>query len=196
MSFGITALETGITPPRLGNIMAYSFFVHELPGDFVEFGVCQGGSLELLAKLHPTKKIYGIDGFNGLPEPGPEDVHVKGDFALTEYEFGHLNNWLKYNHPNVEIIRGYSPGAFQFIPSDTQFSFVHVDVDLFSSVNHALHYFFPRMVEGGMMLFDDFGYDTTPGATKALNEFNQHCKWKGPLTFANDIFCGQYLIIK
>lgn len=192
----LLTLGTGITPPRLGNLMAYSFLCHELPGVFCEFGVWHGGSLELLARLHPTKKIYGIDGFNGLPKPGIEDVHTEGDFALTEYEFGHLSNWFKYNYPNVEIIKGYSPEVFKLLPDDVQFSFVHCDVDLFSSVNDALDYFFPRMVDGGMMLFDDYGYDTTPGATKALLQFDKPCQYKGALQFANNYFCGQFLIVK
>lgn len=196
MSFNLTTLHTGLTPDRLGNLLAYSHFVHELPGAMAEFGVCTGGSLELLARLHPTKKIYGIDGFEGLPKPGKEDTHQEGEFALSEYEFGHLKNWFNYNHPNVEILKGYSPDVFKLLPEEVQFSFVHTDVDLYQSVKDGLDYFFPRMVEGGMMLFDDFGYNTTPGATKALLQWEKPCSWRGALRFANDIFCGQYLIIK
>lgn len=196
MSFNLTKLDTGVTPPRLANIIAYSYFCHEFNGAFCEFGVATGGSLDLLATLHPNRKIYGIDSFEGLPEPGTEDVHVKGDFALSEFEYNHMRRYFINHHPNVEILKGFSPEVFEKIPEDTVYSFVHCDVDLYSSVNDALNYFFPRMHDGAMMIFDDYGFNTTPGAAKALNEFNESCRWKGGLTFANEMFCGQYLIIK
>lgn len=196
MSYGITKLHTGLTPDRLGNILAYSHFVHELPGDFIEFGVCTGGSLELLARAHPTKRIYGIDGFEGLPEPTKYDTHEKGEFNLSEKEYLDLVSFFEYNHPNVEIIKGYSPDVFNLIPDDVQYSFCHIDADLFNSVNDALDYLYPRLITGGMMLFDDFSFPSTPGCRKALEQWNEPCKWRGELFFANQIFCGQYLIIK
>lgn len=196
MSYNLTTLETGLTPPRLGNLITYSHFCHELPGAFAEFGVMKGGSLELLAKLHPEREIYGIDGFEGLPKPTIEDVHKQGEFALSNDEYEALRAHFDNCCMNVRILRGYSPKIFESIPNDETFAFVHIDVDLFRSVGDALNYFFKRMVPGGMMLFDDFGYITTPGATKALLQWDKPCTWKGELRFANNIFGGQYLIIK
>ncbi len=193
--YGLTTLETGITPPRLANLISYSWICSELPGAFAEFGVCKGGSLDLLSKLHPEKFIYGIDSFEGLPEPGKFDTHHhKGDFALTEEELFDLKNYFYFKE--VILLNGFSPEVFKFIPSSEKFAFVHVDVDLYQSVKDALDFFYPRLVQRGMMIFDDYGFGSTPGAKKAIDEWKGECSYRGELFFADNLFCGQYLIIK
>lgn len=197
MSYNLTTLYSGLNPIRLASLISYSWVCHEMPGCFAEFGVMKAGSLELLAKVHPERKIYGIDGFEGLPTPGIEDVHSKGDFALTDTEYFDLVIYFEKNHPNVEIIKGYSPDVFSFIPSDMVYSFIHADVDLFSSVNDALDYFFPRLLHDGIMIFDDYGFhETCPGAKKAIDEWDGECKYRGAVKLDGIGLTGQYLIIK
>lgn len=196
MSYNLTTLYTGLNPIRLASLISYSWVCHEMPGCFAEFGVMKAGSLELLAKIHPDRKIYGIDGFNGLPEPSLEDVHMKGDFALTETEYNDLVLFFAATYNKVEIIAGYSPDVFTFIPSDTTYSFIHCDVDLYSSVNDALDYFFPRLLPDGIMLFDDYGFDTTPGAKKAIDEWQGECKYRGAVYLHGIGLTGQYIIVK
>ena len=55
--------------------------------------------------------------------------------------------------------------------ADRSFCFVHVDVDLFEPTRESIAFFYPRMVPGGVMLFDDYGFVTCPGATRAIDEF-------------------------
>ncbi len=194
MSYNLTTLPTGLSPYRLANLISYSWCCSEKPGCFAEFGVMEGGSLDLLSKLHPDRKIYGIDSFQGLPAPGPADTyHVEGDFALTGEQFDKM--LLHFSDSNVVILKGFSPLVFDHIAGE-QFAFVHTDVDLYQSVKDALDFFYPRLVEGGMMLFDDYGFETTPGAKKALDEAELTCTWRGELRMANNMFCGQYLLIK
>lgn len=188
-------LESGITKDRLGNLIAYSSRCRWLQGSMVEFGVCKGGSLELLSDFHPDRMIYGIDGFRGLPAPCQYDKHSEGDFALTNEEFRALKEVFMSRH-NVTIMTGYSPEVFEAFPDDMQFAFVHVDVDLYDSVKHALDYFYPKLLPDGMMLFDDYGFTTTPGAKRAVDEWQDVCKWRGELVFADRGKSGQYLIIK
>jgi hypothetical protein len=195
MKYALTQLYTGITPPRLANIIAYSWVCSDMPGAFAEFGVMKGGSLELLARLHPKRQVYGIDGFEGLPEPTAcVDTHKKGEFGLTDDEFRYMEMYFHNFHPNVKIVKGYSPKVFEAI--DDKFSFVHVDVDMYQSVKDALAFFYPRLIESGIMLFDDYGFDSTPGAKQALDEWFVPSTWSGELRLAGDLFTGQYLIIK
>jgi hypothetical protein len=191
--YGLTKLETGVTPPRLANLISYSWRCHEMPGAFAEFGVCQGGSLDLLAQLHPKRKIYGIDSFEGLPAPGVHDTHAEGDFRLSDAEFNKIVKHFK--NKSVTICKGFSPEVFTPIAKE-MFSFVHVDVDMYESVSHALDFFFPRLYHGGIMIFDDYGFPTTPGAKKAIDEFNQPVYHRSELRMADGTFLGQYIIIK
>lgn len=193
MSYGLTTLDTGLSPYRLANLISYSYCCSEKKGVFAEFGVCTGGSLELLATVHRDRTIYGIDSFEGLPQPGVYDMHVKGDFALNAEMLDRL--YKRFFCSNVQLLIGYSPKVFNQIAHES-FAFVHVDVDLYQSVRDALDFFYPRLLHGGMMLFDDYGFGTTPGAKKALDEYVLASQWRGELKLANDMFCGQYLIIK
>ena len=51
------------------------------------------------------------------------------------------------------------------------YCFVHVDADIYRSVCDCCAFFYPRLVQGGMMLFDDYGFATCPGVRKAVDEF-------------------------
>jgi hypothetical protein len=176
-------------------LIAYSWMVSEKPGAFAEFGVCQGGSLDLLARLHPERLIYGIDSFEGLPEPGKYDTfHKKGDFALSILETAHLITWFRED--KVEIIKGFSPEVFTKLPPHETFAFVHVDVDLYQSVKDAIDYFYPRLIPGGMMIFDDYGFETTPGAKKAIDEWKCECSYRGRIVYNTGHKTGQYLVVK
>ncbi len=192
--YGLTTLPTGITVDRLAMLIAYSWMMSEKPGAFAEFGVCQGGSLDLLARLHPDRLIYGIDSFEGLPEPGPMDTfHKKGDFGLDATDL--VKVWHHFSLM-VQLYKGFSPEVFTKLPPHETFAFVHVDVDLYQSVKDALDYFYPRLIPTGMMIFDDYGFATTPGAKQAIDEWQGECTYRGELIFNNGHKSGQYIIIK
>jgi O-methyltransferase len=195
--YGLTTLPTGITVDRLAMLIGYSWMVSEKPGAFAEFGVCQGGSLDLLARLHPERLIYGIDSFEGLPEPGKYDTfHKKGDFALSNSDIDSINDWFTTGDNDVIICPGFSPEIFKEIPPHETFAFVHIDVDLYQSVKDALDYFYPRLVAGGMMIFDDYGFETTPGAKKAIDEWFSKCFYRGEIVYNTGHKTGQYLVVK
>jgi len=194
--YGLTTLYTGLSPIRLASVIGYSWACHEMAGAFAEFGVMKGGSLDLLASLHPNRKIYGIDSYNGLPAPTKEDLHVKGEFALNEKDWRMLITHFNNTHKNTEIVVGFSPNVFNQVPKDETFSFVHIDVDLYSSVNDALDYFYPRLIENGILLFDDYGFNTTPGAKKAIDEWNRPCQFRGEVELTGRAKTMQYVIRK
>ncbi len=54
--------------------------------------------------------------------------------------------------------------------SDARFAFVHVDVDLYQPTRDAIDFFYPRLLPGGILLFDDYGFMTCPGARRAVDE--------------------------
>ncbi len=46
-------------------------------------------------------------------------------------------------------------------------SFVHVDVDLYEPTLACLEYFVPRLAPGGVIINDDYGSQSFPGAGRA-----------------------------
>ena len=70
----------------------------------------------------------------------------------------------------VRFHPGWIPDRFQDV-DDRKFSFVHIDVDLTEPTRESLAFFYPRMVPGGIIVCDDYGQSTSPGATQAVDRF-------------------------
>ena len=66
--------------------------------------------------------------------------------------------------------QGWIPDQFSDV-ADARFCFVHIDVDLFQPTRDSLDFFYPRMVRGGLIVCDDYGFETCPGARRAMDEF-------------------------
>jgi hypothetical protein len=69
--------------------------------------------------------------------------------------------------PRIEYFPGWIPEAFPDEPG-ARYRFVHLDVDLFQPTRDSLEYFYPKLIPGGMIVCDDYGW---PGARKAIDDF-------------------------
>ena len=72
--------------------------------------------------------------------------------------------------PNTVLLPGWIPERFAEV-RDKTFCFVHIDVDLYQPTKDSIAFFYPRMQPGGIILCDDYGFTTCPGATKAVDEY-------------------------
>ncbi len=141
-----------------------------LPGDVAEVGVYRGGTARLLSEAlgRANKRIHLFDTFRGMPPTDPDkDMHKEGDFNDTS--LAEVKVFLE-DLQNIEYYEGLFPETAGRIV-DEVFSMVHVDVDIYKSVKECLNFFYPRMVSSGVMVFDDYGFITCPGAKRAVDEF-------------------------
>ena len=70
--------------------------------------------------------------------------------------------------PFVRVYRGWIPERFGEV-GDRQFSFVHIDVDLYRPTLDSLRFFHPRLKAGGWIVVDDYNFRQFPGANAAVN---------------------------
>lgn len=134
-----------------------------LDGAVVELGVYQGGTLKAIAEAVPEKACIGFDTFTGQPAASwrEGDFHRPGEFADTSYET------VRAAMPsNVALVPGWFPESAEDFPS--RICFAHVDFDLEQSTVDAIDWLFPRMVSGGIVVFDDWGWKNCPGVAKAI----------------------------
>lgn len=176
-------IDTLLDIGRAANLIRLSNQCSSLGGYIAELGVYAGGSLEILAKYNPGVNIIGIDSFEGVPPASPHDIHQEGDFGGVNAR--NIIGYFSMMYPSVRIMKGFIPKIFEAFDGDTRFSFTHVDLDMYDSVRHACDFIFPRTLTGGMILFDDYKVGSTPGATKAIDEFfaDKECKFKGELCY-------------
>jgi O-methyltransferase len=144
--------------------------VAQIAGDIAEIGVFRGGTARLLATTSAPagKTVHLFDTFAGMPSVDSKaDLHQAGDFANTSIES--VQAYL-HDCSNVRLYKGFFPSTTQPIEQKT-FALAHIDVDIYTSVLSCCTFFYPRMAHGGMMVFDDYGFLSCPGAKKAVDEF-------------------------
>lgn len=134
-----------------------------LPYDMAEFGVFQGGSAKIISQAAPEKTLHLFDTFTQQPF---DDVVVPG-FKAGNFQVS-LSDVLEYlKDLKVE----YHVGVFQEISlPEIQYSFVHIDSDLYQNISAGIDYFYPRLVQGGIIVFDDFDNENCGGVRLALTE--------------------------
>ena len=150
--------------------------IRHVEGDSADIGVRFGTSSFFILKglNDPAKRHMLFDSFEGLSEPAPEDrtdsthasVWKKGDLMVGEEVTRH--NLAQF--PNCSYHKGWIPAAFP-AAEQHRFCFVHIDVDLYQPTLDSLKFFYRRMTPGGVIVCDDYGFNSCPGAAKALEEF-------------------------
>jgi O-methyltransferase len=141
--------------------------VGKVAGEMAEVGVYEGGSARVILEAEPGKTLHLFDTFEGLPQVSAEDSTW---FAPGQYH-GPLD-LVKRNladFPNVRFYKGLFPADTANHVEDLVFSFVNLDVDIYSSTRDSLEFFYPRMAKGGILMSHD--YVSADGVRKAFDEF-------------------------
>ena len=136
-------------------------------GLWLEFGVCFGRSINILAKFRQGD-MHGFDSFQGLPEdwkPGePKGSYSTGGRLPEVADNVQLHTgWFEHSLPDF-LCR--HQGAV---------SLVHIDCDLYSSTRTVLSLLADRLTVGSVIVFDDFlGFDSfEQHEFKAFLEFTE-----------------------
>lgn len=135
-------------------------------GDYLEFGVFSGATINFISATLPDKIIYGFDSFEGLPETW------RSGFEKTSFN---LNGNLPQVNKNVRLIKGWFnetlPAFVKEHPKPC--AFIHVDCDLYFSTKIIFAELKNQIVAGTVIAFDEyFNYPGwQQGEYKAFMEF-------------------------
>jgi hypothetical protein len=163
-----------------------------LPGDFVECGVWRGGSVMLMASTllrrnDTSRDLWLYDTFGGMTAPGENDIQAMSGRAaadiLREHErtpddpFWGISprdaveqNLRRTGYP-FERVRVVEGDVALTLPASApqRIALLRLDTDWYASTRHELEQLWPRLVPGGILIVDDYGY--WRGARKATDEF-------------------------
>ena len=70
----------------------------------------------------------------------------------------------------VQILDGIFPDETGHGLRERSFRFCHIDVDVYDSAKDIMNWIWPRLVPGGMVVFDDYGFHSCVGITRLVNE--------------------------
>lgn len=144
--------------------------IAELPGDMAECGVYRGATARLMALAGgPERTLHLFDSFEGLSQPSEGDgTHWRAhDLSVSSNP---VREALADVSTPYQLYEGWIPDRFAEV-ADRRFSFVHIDVDLYQPTADSLAFFYPLVVPGGVILLDDYGFTTCPGAARAADEW-------------------------
>jgi O-methyltransferase len=160
-----------------------------VPGAFVECGVWRGGSmmgvaLTLLRLAETTRDLYLFDTFEGMTEPGEEDVKQGGERAADVLRRSSRNSSV-WGVASLEAVRdavlgtGYPRERIHFVKgrveetlpghAPAEIALLRLDTDWYSSTKHELVHLYPRLADGGVLIIDDYAY--WRGARQAVDEY-------------------------
>ena len=144
-------------------------------GDIIEIGVWRGGTGAMIAKQAKecgiSSQVYLCDTFAGVVKTGPKDsVYKGGEHDDTTREVVEELVFKQMTLDNVKILEGIFPDQTSHEIKDLQFRFCHIDVDVYDSAKDIVDWIWDRMVHGGIIVYDDYGFSTCDGITEYVEE--------------------------
>ena len=141
-----------------------------------EVGVYRGGTSYFLADAArelglKSPQLHSFDTFEGHAaediNEGIETNHSAGHFSKTSFE---AVKTLLASFDFVHVYKGRVQDRAGEVAAHT-FSFVHLDVDIYEPTKFCLQFFDSRLVRGAIIVVDDYGFTSCPGAKQAVDEF-------------------------
>ena len=140
-------------------------------GDVMEAGVFRGGTARLLKTItqpHVDRTLFLFDSFEGMASVSAiADRHREGDFSDTSLEGVQA---VVGTGGRVDYRKGWVPATFAGLEA-RRFCFAHIDLDLYQGILDCLAFVYPRMPAGGVIVLDDYGFPSCPGARQAVDTF-------------------------
>ena len=147
-------------------------------GALLEVGVWKGGTGALIAKRAALSGLVEptilCDTFKGVVKAGEFDSTYKGGEHQDSTAADVVALMGRMGIDNYKILEGIFPEETGEQISQLQFRFCHVDVDVYKSAKDVVEWLWPRLVSGGIVVFDDYGFQSCDGVTAFVNEMR---KW-------------------
>lgn len=151
--------------------------VAHLEGVIMEVGCWKGGSGVLLARKaqleSPGTYVHLFDTFSGVVKAGPKD----SDYTGGEHGDATREDVLKLQRKacvEMFVFEGVFPEDTAYIIEDEKIRLCHMDVDVYQSAKDAFAWVWSRLVKGGIIVFDDYGFRSCEGVRRFVDEIRDN----------------------
>jgi len=106
-----------------------------------------------------------------MVKAGPEDSLFKGgEYADATRETVESLVCRSLKLSNVKILEGVFPDQTGGLIDATRFRFCHIDVDVYQSARDVTEWIWDKLVVGGILVYDDYGFYGCEGIVKCVDE--------------------------
>lgn len=150
--------------------------VKNLPGDFVECGVNTGAYAKAIityTNFNVLGKTFSLlDTFDGLvAEMLTDDEKNAGlDTYLSQYKNVYEQVRITFQNDRVDIIKGAVPGTLPLCKAE-KIAYLSIDMNNVAPEIAATEYFYDKVVPGGVIVLDDYGFPQHINQKKAFDNF-------------------------
>lgn len=159
----------------------------DLPGSIIEIGVFRGAGFFTWTNLIETfcpgdryRMVYGFDQFLGLTQYTEKDGHPGDENFASSLEAMrtlvdiHNEDSVIPGVPRCRLIEG---DVLETVPRfvkdnpGVRIALLNLDVDLYQPTRASLEKFYPLVLMGGIVSFDEYAWEQWPGESSAVDEF-------------------------
>ncbi len=149
-----------------------------LEGDFVECGVFRGYLTRMILEYIPFttlgKVFWLLDTYEGLVPKllSPGEKFNNDNYFARQYTSSYdavCQTFLPYKN-HVRIIKGVIPDTLSEVTSK-KIAYLSIDMNCAAPEIAATEYFWTKLVPGGVVVLDDYGFERHKEQKEAFNRF-------------------------
>ena len=149
-------------------------------GHVVELGCFEGTTTLMMRRLldetrQTERELHVYDSWEGVPSPVEQDVPVvdvplfKRGSCSTRREKFEKN--FKRSGLRLPVVHSGWFAAIEDAEYPSPIAFAFFDGDMYSSITDSFRKVYPKLSRGARVVIDDYGWERTPGVSKACEDF-------------------------
>lgn len=157
-------------------LLRREIYENALEGAVAEVGVYKGVFSSVINYYFPDKQLYLFDTFEGFDSRDVQVDNQMGYSPASTDDFNDSNIELvmsrMFHQDKIVLKKGWFPESASGCENE-KFCFVSLDTDLYQPIYSGLCWFYPRLVNGGYIMVNDYNIDNYQGTKKAVHEFTR-----------------------
>ena len=147
--------------------------------NFVECGVGDGlSAFYTLREIQNKKKeihnpkLHLFDSWGPMRAEDLLESEIQSEGRYSELKLETTQSNLQEFKDLLVYHKGYVPEVFDQIPEPPEsIVYLHIDLNSTKPTIECLNYFFPKLISGGVILFDDYGWSNHIDTKHAVDKF-------------------------
>jgi hypothetical protein len=144
----------------------------------VEAGVWEGMTVYFAASalkeetgVNRNYRLFLYDAWDSMKSEylTTEELGAVGNYSYLSLDRTKAN--LKEFEEHCEFVKGYIPEIFSQNPGPSELSWLHIDLNSSMPTQKTLEQFVPKLLSGGVVIFDDYGWGGFDETKKVADEY-------------------------